>query len=132
MPRFTSANARDMAALSHAARKLARQSGEVAAAFVPQSPQVSDDPLASKLSRVQEQLVAKMLDNGDTKAISMLARSFRDVREAYHLVTGQAKPGVIRETKSRRDGREKPYSQPTPVDEPETPQAKTYDGPENG
>lgn len=87
------------------------------------------DPLASKLARVQEELVEKMTGNDDPKAVSALAQALKNVRETYHLVTGQAKPGVIRETGRNRRNQDRQQAAPEPeVEEEKAPEP----GPDNG
>lgn len=119
---FTSETARKNVQIAIANRRAKAEALRNAKLNPPQQPanDASDsDPLATDLVRVQEQLVQKMLAaNGNPDSIPKLARSFRDVREAYHLVTGQAKPGVIREPgrSSRQRSQAKP--QPLPDDGP--------------
>ena len=81
MPRFTAANAREMAARSHAARKMAGHSGETAEPFVPQGPQSSADPLARKLTRAIEETLAKLRACEVAKDRASLAQALRNLRE---------------------------------------------------
>lgn len=75
------------------------------------------DLLGDKLVRVQWKLVRQMQRTKEPKEVSALAMALKNVRETFHLVTGQAKPGVIRET-TKRDKRQAsspmPMSDPTP------------------
>lgn len=63
------------------------------------SQDLTSDPLGAKLVRVQWQLVRKMSRNKDAKQVSALAQALKNVREVYHLVTGQAKPGTLQPDK---------------------------------
>lgn len=58
-----------------------------------------DDPIVLKLKRALEEKVDALLKCKDPKECAQLALAIRAVRETYHLVTGEARPGV------RRDGR---------------------------
>jgi hypothetical protein len=65
--------------------------------------QPAADSSAERLKRVQDELIERMTGNGDAKAVSALAQALKNVREVYHLVTGQAKPGVL-----KADSRQRP------------------------
>lgn len=78
------------------------------------------DPLGKELSRVQWELVGKMKGNDDAKAVSALAQALKNVRETYHLVTGQARPGVLRETGNRNKGK-RDYHKPASSQKPQSP-----------
>ena len=60
------------------------------------------DDSAKRLARVQDELIERMTGNDDAKAVSALAQALKNVREVYHLVTGQAKPGVLKTDQSKR------------------------------
>ena len=68
---------------------------------VPINPRESpdNDPIVAKLKRALEEKVDALLKCKDPKECAQLALAIRAVRETYHLVTGEARPGV------RRDGR---------------------------
>lgn len=80
---------------------------------------ISLPPLGADLMRVQNQLVAAMIGEKDAAEVSKLARALRDVRETYHLVTGQAKPGT--QQPEKRNNRRQPIAQSLPEPD-ETPQ----------
>lgn len=77
------------------------------------------DSSAVKLARVQDELIERMTGNDDPKAVSALAQALKNVREVYHLVTGQAKPGTLQPDK--RNNRRQPSVQslPEPDDTPQ-------------
>ena len=113
---ITSENARELQRKGVEARRLYRlqRESERLGPVIPDALQeLTQDPLGMELSRVQWQLVQKMKDNDDAKAVSALAQALKNVRETYHLVTGQAKPGVLRETGRSKD--RKAYSPPAPA-----------------
>ena len=97
-------NASELARLMHAKRK------ERAAmlALNPPMPAVASelqpavDTSAERLKRVQDELIERMTGNYDAKAVSALAQALKNVREVYHLVTGQAKPGVLKTDQRQR------------------------------
>jgi len=102
MALFTANNAAEMGRRSAEARKLYK-STEGSANYADVLPSLStENPLGRRLMRVQDRLVDQMNDADDPKAISALAQALRHVRETYHLVTGQAKPGVLKTDQSKR------------------------------
>lgn len=114
MPLITAANAREMAARSHAARKLRPNNGEIARTFAPQRPQISDDPLAFELTRAIEETLAELRACKVAKDRASLAQALRNLRETYHLVTGEARPGIRKGGK--RDQRSTAKPAPLPDD----------------
>lgn len=121
---FTAENAAMFARKSHAPES-ARHRKKLADNSVASAVQEIADPLASKLARVQDELATKMAGNGNPTEISKLARALRDVRETFHLITGQAKPGVI------KPGRER-QSRHSPAPEPESDVPQKLNPPDPG
>jgi len=105
---FTGSRAAEMARLSHIRRK--ERAAELAAnpPAIPETPITQPettpaiDSPATRLERVQDELIERMTGNDDAKAVSALAQALKNVREVYHLVTGQAKPGVLKTDQSKR------------------------------
>jgi hypothetical protein len=97
-----------------------RSSGESAGTFVPQCPQVSDDPLARALTRAIEETLAELRACKVAKDRASHAQALRNLRETYHLVTGLERPG-IRKGGRRDDNRRRNYVQsvPEPADTPQ-------------
>lgn len=116
---FTPANAAAMAAKAHEARRLRAAMIAEAETEPKPVPQLTDDGPAIKLARVQDELIERMTGNDDPKAVSALAQALKNVREVYHLVTGQAKPGTLQPDK--RNNRRQPSVQslPEPDDTPQ-------------
>lgn len=100
MPRtlFTAENAAEMARRSHAPGS-ARFAIPPAPAPAPPEPQPTIDPFVAKLAQAQEEKLDALLKCKDPKECASLAQALRNLRETYHLVTGEFRPGV------RRDGR---------------------------
>ena len=71
-----------------------RHSGEAAGEFVPQCPHSCDDPLARELTRAIEETLAELRACKVAKDRASLAQALRNLRETYHLVTGEARPGI--------------------------------------
>ncbi len=106
MPRFTAANAREMASRAHAARLRRLAGGEAAAETSPQMPQVgshgSSDPYVKRrLGRVRAQLdnvdraieaeAAKKTPDG--QRLNWLAQAQERLSEQERLLAGRPLPG---------------------------------------
>lgn len=101
-PAITPANAKEMQAKAVLARlrnkQLARQQAQVA----PEQPAITlASPLDDKFARALEDTLDKYLACQDAKERASIARSMREVRETYHLWSGQPKPGTIKPERSK-------------------------------
>ena len=114
MARFTAANAKEMAAKSHAARHQRLASGEPAAATFPQTPQVGTDEAAGsyeirRLARVRKQLdlVDKAFETEATKAtpdgqrLNWLAQAQERLAEQERILDNRPLPGSRRPREDR-------------------------------
>ena len=52
------------------------------------------DPMLPNLARAMQETLTRCLMATDAKEASAYARALRDLREVWHMVTGQPKPGV--------------------------------------
>lgn len=95
-----------MAAKAHEARRRNKAMAEIAFTQEPSQPQIANDPFGERLSRAQDRLLDELLDSPDAKSKAALAQALRNLRETYHLVTGEARPGV------RKESARKPAGQP--------------------
>ncbi len=59
------------------------------------------DPLEAKFARALEKTLDDFLASPDATERAKNARSMREVRETYHLWSGQPKPGTIKPTSNR-------------------------------
>ena len=76
------------------------------------------DPLGDKFARALEDTLDKYLACQDAKERASIARSMREVRETYHLWSGQPKPGTIKpESRRTRQSPARP-PEPEPIDPP--------------
>lgn len=89
-----------------------RHCGEAAGTFVPQHPHSSDGPLARELTRAIEETLADLRACKVAKDRASLAQALRNLRETFHLVTGEARPGIRKG--GRRDEPRRSYSAPVP------------------
>ena len=122
MPLFTTANAREMAARSHAARlKRATQreaAREVAPGLPQAKPQQDDDTLfiAKRLARVRKQLdrIDGMIEKEiDPMKLDRLASAQARLSEQERLLAGRPMPGSFRPKKPPE--RARPYHQINPI-----------------
>ncbi len=101
MPFICSSNARELAKLSIEARKRNKEAAKtIAPVSLPSLPEL--DPFATDLSCACTEVLKELRECKEAKDKSALARTIRDLRETYHLATGQAKPGVIKHNAPRR------------------------------
>lgn len=131
MPRITTANAREMAAKSHAARRQRLASVTPAAETIPQTPQLNvlqaaDPYVNARLARVRLQLARldDLLDSeSDPQKIDRLASASARLAEQERQLANRPLPG------SRKPAAERPtapsrwdwLSNPVPVLEPVVP-----------
>jgi len=103
MARFNTANAREMAARSVASRQQRAAQRVTAPAPVPfpTTPQTEPDPTVARIAHVMERTLDRMDHEKEPRALQALSRALRDLRETYHLVTGQPRPGQRRPAKER-------------------------------
>jgi hypothetical protein len=122
MPLFTAANAREMAARSHAARRERAMEREAAKAIAPEfpqtNPQKNDDALfiAKRLARVRMQLdrLDGMIEKEtDPMKLDRLASAIARLAEQERLLAGRPMPGSYRPKKPS-----KPYWEISPLDLP--------------
>lgn len=129
MARFTTANAREMAAKSHAVRREHLSAARVAAnhsAHQPQSslPNAGENPLVGRIGHAISLTLDKLEDPKtaakDRQALSM---SLRALRETYHMVTGESLPGRLKESPRQnwRSLRELPPPRLVPLPTPISP-----------
>ncbi len=76
----------------------------------------SNDPLAGKLAHAIDSTLADLMDTDEPKCKAMLAQALRNLRETYHLVTGQPRPGQIKSVAPRT--RTQAYPSPEVIPEP--------------
>jgi len=76
----------------------------------------SNDPLAGKLAHAIDSTLADLMDTNEPKCKAMLAQALRNLRETYHLVTGQPRPGQIKSVAPRT--RAQAYPSPEVIPEP--------------
>ena len=122
MPRFTAANAKEMAAKAHAARLQRLASGRLAAETFPQPPQVDPQEAANayvsaRLSRVRlqldlvdkritEQANAKTVDG---QVLNWLCSAQERLAEQERILAGRPLPGS-RRPRPEREPRGAPWS----------------------
>lgn len=94
-----------MAIRSHVARKMPRHMHESAWPQRPQRPQSSNDPLAREVTRAFEETLDELRKSKVAKDRASLAQALRNLRETYHLVTGEARPGQIKSVAPQRPTR---------------------------
>jgi hypothetical protein len=110
MARFTAANAREMAARSHEARRLRPASGKPAGEFSPQSPQMyplqaADSYVSERLSCVRLQLDrvdGMMMTEKDPQKLDRLASAQARLAEQERILNGRPLPGSMRPRPERR------------------------------
>jgi hypothetical protein len=116
MPRFTTANAREMAARSHAARLKRTTQREAAREVAPglplTNPQPNDDALfiAKRLARVRKQLdrIDGMIEKEtDPMKLDRLASAQARLSEQERILAGRPMPGSLRPKKPPEQAR--PY-----------------------
>ena len=103
--RFTASNAAEMARRSHAP-----SSRRFAAPPTPEPTEIApllaslpaDNEYAERLKRAEGEKLDALLACDDPKACASLARCIRELRETYHMVTGEPKPGVRRQERATR------------------------------
>ena len=120
MPLFTRENAREFAARGNKARWSAPQSPAIIPAQQPRLAQFPDfsstlQPLADALSKT----LTLMAKEDDAKARAFHARALKDIRDTWHMITGQPLPGRTKPPPERR-GRVVELA-PEPVDLPGSP-----------
>jgi hypothetical protein len=122
MPLFTTANAREMAARSQAARRqrtTQREAAREVAPGLPQTnPQQDDDALfiAKRLARVRKQLdrIDGMIEKEtDPMKLDRLASAIARLAEQERLLAGRPMPGSFRPKKPPEQAR--PYLQINPI-----------------
>ncbi len=94
MPFITKDNAARLAKLSVLAR--VRNKHELANPC-----SIPLDPFSTALVRACDETLDELRSCKIARDKSALARTIRDLRETYHLATGQAKPGVIKHQAQR-------------------------------
>ena len=92
---------------AQAAAKLAATLAQ-AASSPAGGPSRTESPLAQELDRALAEKLALYRSTCDGKEAAALARSMRDTRELWHLVTGEPRPGLIKEQGKRRSGTQGP------------------------
>lgn len=95
---FNSANAAAMAAKSAEARRNKAKANILAAQNDSQPALNSVNPLADGLSHAQGEILSRLRAADDPKEIAACARALREVRETWHMVTGEPRPGIRRDT----------------------------------
>ena len=63
----------------------------------PPPPEPTVDPIAERLARTLREKLDLLDQETDPKSIASLARGIRELRETWHMVTGQPRPGLSRE-----------------------------------
>jgi hypothetical protein len=123
MPRFTTANAREMAARSQAARRQRTLEREATKAIAPglsqAKPQQDDDALfiAKRLARVRKQLdrIDGMIEKEtDPMKLDRLASAIARLAEQERLLAGRPMPGSFRPKKPPEQAR--PYGHVKPLE----------------
>ncbi len=105
IPQITTANAREMAAKSHQARRERKEAEALAEAAILQSaPQIDSlavNPIANEFTCAMVETLREFRQASDYREKASLARSMREVRETYHLWSGAPKPGTIKPVSQR-------------------------------
>ncbi len=112
-PAITPANAREMQQKAVLARlrnkQLARQQSQVA----PEQPAITPaSPLENKFARALEDTLDSYLAEQDATERAKIARAMREIRETYHLWSGQPKPGTIKPERQSSRQQARPASEP--------------------
>jgi len=110
MPRFTAANAREMAARAHTARLQRLASGRLAGETFPQPPQVGLDEAAGsyvikRLSRVRahlDRIDALLAEESDPKRLKELAEASHKLAEQERVLDNRPLPGSRRPAPSSK------------------------------
>ncbi len=79
-------------------------------------PITTPDPLTTDLTRAMKETLADLRNAEQPKDRAMLAQALRNLRETYHLVTGQPRPGQIKSVAPRT--RSQAYPSPEVIPEP--------------
>jgi hypothetical protein len=79
-------------------------------------PITTPDPLTTDLIRAMKETLADLRNAEQPKDRAMLAQALRNLRETYHLVTGQPRPGQIKSVAPRT--RAQSYPSPEVIPEP--------------
>lgn len=115
MALITPATARENAAKAHAARRanqaLARIAAEQPEAqrIEPQPQPQFADTFTEDIVHAQNETLTKLREATEPRDRACLARALRDLRETYHLVTGEARPGI-----KKGDGQRRRTTGPSP------------------
>ncbi len=92
---FTKDNAKQMGERSGVARRLLKQQRKnELAQDAPHLAERLPDILIPNLTRAMRETLTKCLTADNAKDASAYARALKDLREVWHMVTGQPKPGV--------------------------------------
>ena len=92
---FTKETAKEMGERSGIARRLQNQQRKnLLAQFAPSIAEHLPDPIVSNLTRAMRETLTKCLTADNAKDAANYARALKDLREVWHMVTGQPKPGV--------------------------------------
>ena len=103
--RFSSANAREMAAKSAEVRRNRHQAEAIATAIPPLTNGLSDTQAtslyANELMRAQVELLQELRETPEAKDKAALSQAIKNLREAWHMETGKPKPGTIKPVSAR-------------------------------
>ena len=98
--RFSSANAREMAAKSAEARRNRHANDQQTTAIASLIDLPSDTQAtslyANKLAHAQDVLLEELLNADSAKDKAALSQALKNLRETYHMATGAPKPGTIK------------------------------------
>lgn len=120
MARFTAANAREMAAKAHAARRQRLANGELAGETFPQPPQTAphgaaDDYMARRLARVRTQIerLSAMLDKEkEPQKIDRLTAALERVSKLEFAYANRPMPGTWKPAPQRSQRDSRPSAEP--------------------
>ena len=108
MPLFTKENAAEMAAKSHAARKLRMSLPIVSQDNSQQSAGPPPDQFALTLAHACNETLELLRRAKKPSEKAQLSRALRDLRETWHMATGKPKPGMTKPLPERPVRREIP------------------------
>ncbi len=116
IPQITTANAKEFAAKSHESRRKRKEAEALAEAATLQTEPTSEplavNPLANEFTCAMVETLRQFREASDYREKASLARSMREVRETYHLWSGQPKPGTIKPERVSSRQQVKPVSEP--------------------
>ncbi len=111
---IASENARELQLKSAIARKRNRELREQAEQLAGESNATQAiDPYVNNLAHAQVKYLARLMDpNVTAKDAAALSQALKNLRETYHMASGQPKPGTIKPERVSSRQQVKPTSEP--------------------